>query len=363
MHTVLEAEKETKKQADTIQEALNNNINTFQPDLLMEQIVKNYQITKKIYGPKLLKLLTDYEPEYIEKNKRIPEFKKELKENITKNIEKLREKKLIDKEGNISNKGKIFSTISLIKQLDKYITKETTGQKHTKKKGRYGEKGQTHKYKKGDRYRDLNARKTVRNAIKRKHTKIKKEDLEIYERQHKGKISIIIALDASASMKGKKIEECKKAGTALAYKAIKEKDKIGLIVFGSEIKEAIRPTNNFEQILQAINNIQASKQTDFTKMIQKATELFPAAKETKHLIIITDALPTKGKKPEQKTLQAISKARTAGITTSVIGIKLDTAGQKLAKQMTSIGKGRLSIAKKIDNLGNIILEEYHMIKT
>lgn len=363
MHTVLEAEKETKKQADLIQEALNNNINSFQPDLMMEQLVKNFTIAKKIYGPKLLRLLTDYDPRYIEKNKKIPEFKKELMKNITKNIEKLKEKKLIDKEGNITKKGAILSTTSLIKHLDKYVTKETTGKKHSKKKGHYGEKGETHKYKKGDRYRDLNVRKTVRNAIKRKHSKIEKTDLELFERQHKGKISIIIALDASASMKGKKIEECKKAGTALAYNAIKEKDDVGLIIFGSEIKETIKPTNDFEHVLQAINKIQASKQTDFAKMIQKATELFFTGKETKHLIVITDALPTKGKKPEQETLKAVSKAKTANITTSVIGISLDKQGEKLAKQMASIGGGRLNIVRKIDNLGNIMLEEYNQIKT
>ena len=33
-------------------------------------------------------------------------------------------------------------------------------------------------------------------------------------------------------MKGPKIGACKRAGIALAYKAIEEKDKVGLIVFG-----------------------------------------------------------------------------------------------------------------------------------
>ncbi len=362
MHTVLEAEKETKKQADMIQEAMNNNINSFQPDLLMEQLVKNFTITKQIYGPKLLRLLTEYDPSFIERNKKIPEFKKEMRENIMKNLEKMKEKKLLDKEGNITKKGMLLSTISLVKHLDKFITKESTGKKHSKRKGHYGEKAEVHKYRKGDRYRDLNVRKTVRNAIKRKHTQIEQSDLELYERQHKGKISIIIALDSSASMKGKKIEECKKAGVTLAYNAINEKDEVGLIVFGSRVKDEVRPTIDFTQILNKINEIRTGEQTDFPKMIQKAIELFSSGKETKHLIVITDALPTKGKKPEDETLMAVSKAKTADITTSVIGISLDKAGEELAKQMASIGSGRLNLVRKIDDLGNIMLEEYYQIK-
>ena len=65
--------------------------------------------------------------------------------------------------------------------------------------------------------------------------KIKKEDLSVFEREARGKVYIVYALDSSRSMKGSKIDLCKKAGIALAYQAINENDKIGLLVFGSQI--------------------------------------------------------------------------------------------------------------------------------
>ncbi len=82
------------------------------------------------------------------------------------------------------------------------------------------------------------------------------------EREKTSTTSIIYALDASSSMKGEKIEMSKKAGVALAYNAIKNKDKVGLVVFGSEIKEEITPTEDFNYLLNKITTIRATKQTD-----------------------------------------------------------------------------------------------------
>ena len=182
------------------------------------------------------------------------------------------------------------------------------------------------------------------------------------EREGKGTINIILALDASASMKGAKLETCKKAGIGLAYKALQEKDQVGLIVFGSEVKSAVAPTNDFSTLLKTISDIRASRQTDFSGMIMKSIELFPARDMTKHLIIITDALPTVGKEPERETLKAVASAKAAGITTSIIGIKLDNPGTELAKQVVQIGEGRLSFTKELKEVGQLVLEDYQSFK-
>jgi len=208
----------------------------------------------------------------------------------------------------------------------------------------------------------LNIKRTVRKAIKRQHKSLMKEDLMTNEREGRGKVSIIFALDASASMKGKKIETCKKAGIALAYKAIDEKDDVGLVIFGSDIKKAIPPTQDFSQLLNAMTRITATRQTDFAGMINKSIELLPPTNETKHLIILTDALPTVGKEPEKETLQAISAARGAGITVSLIGVQLDDAGKKLAKQITKVGEGRFSLVRNLDEVGHIVLEDYYSVR-
>ncbi|MBI2151328.1 VWA domain-containing protein [Candidatus Woesearchaeota archaeon] len=67
----------------------------------------------------------------------------------------------------------------------------------------------------------------------------------------------------------------KRAGVALAFQALQEKDKVGLLVFGKDVKESLPPSDNFGEILNKIIRIKTEEQTQFRSMIQKAIELFP----------------------------------------------------------------------------------------
>jgi Mg-chelatase subunit ChlD len=248
-----------------------------------------------------------------------------------------------------------------VEELDHIIPKGLLGQQQSKQRAFYGEPGVSHQFRKGDRYKDIAIRKSIRKAVIRGHSEIIPEDLQGRERIAKGSINVIYALDASASMKGKKLETCKKAGVALAYKAISEKDRVGLVVFGTEVKDFVAPTDDFGFLLQKITRIMASRQTDFALMIRKAIELFPPGLQTKHLIILTDALPTVGKEPEKITLEAVSAARANGITISIIGVQLDKKGIALAEQMARLGNGRFTIAQDLEELDRLVLQDYYTL--
>ncbi|MDP7322449.1 MAG: VWA domain-containing protein, partial [Candidatus Woesearchaeota archaeon] len=360
MHSVLENDKETIEKGKLIRDSINQGLDTFTPDLIYQQLVKNYSMAKHIFGPSLLKLATGYNPDYIEKNINIPEFQKELRFKIQKNIEKLKEEGLLDRDSEISEKGiELASLVMYFEELDKITPKGILGGKIHKKTSIYGGKEDIRTYKKSDRYKDIAIKKSVKLAIRRGHKKLHEKDLKVFERQSKGQSYIVYALDASGSMKGSKIDACKRAGIALAYKAIDEKDKVGLIVFGSEIKTIVEPTQDFSYLLKNITSAKASRETDLAVSLRKSIELFPNDNITKHLILITDALPTIGKEPEQETLQEVSIARNKGITISLIGINLNEKGKKLAKKITELGEGKLYIVKNIENIDKIVLEDYY----
>ena len=360
MHSVLENDKETIEKGKLIRDCINQGLNSFTPDLLYQQLVKNYSMAKHIFGPSLLKLATGYSPDYIKKNINIPEFQKELRFRIEKNIERLKEQGLLEKDNEISEKGiELASLVIYFEELDKIMPKGILGQKIYKKASIYGSKEDVRNYKKDDRYKDIAIKKSVKLAIRRGHGKLQEKDLMVYERQSRGQSYIVYAMDASGSMKGAKIDACKRAGIALAYKAIDEKDKVGLIVFGSEIKTLVEPTQDFSFLIKSITSARASKETDLVATLKKSIELFPNENITKHLILITDALPTIGKEPEKETLQECSIARNKGITISLIGINLNEKGRKLAEKIVELGKGRLYIVKNIENIDKIVLEDYY----
>ncbi len=360
MHSVMENDQETIEQGKLLNEAINNNISAFTPDIMMEQMTKNFKLSKQIYGEKLIRALSGYDESFVEKNIHIPEFQRELRQKISESIEKLKEKKLLDKDSSFTEAGiELASLVTYIEELDNLEPKGFEGEKFQKRIDVYGDKKSIRPYKKGDKYKDVSVRKTLKTAVRRQHKEFTIEDFRLYEREAKGKIHIIYALDSSASMKGHKIDKCKKAGIALAYKAINEKDNVGLIVFGKEVETAIPPTNDFTRLLKNIVSVRAFQETDIAKTIKKAIEPFPNENVTRHLMLITDALPTAGKRPRSDALEAASEAASQNITISLIGINLDKEGADFAKKIVETGRGRLYISRDVEDIDKVILEDYY----
>ena len=160
-------------------------------------------------------------------------------------------------------------------------------------------------------------------------------------------------------MKGNRIDACKRAGIALAYKAIQEKDKVGLITFGTDVKSTVSPTLDFPFLLKHMVSIRASKQTDLTSALKKTAELFPDDNVTKHLILITDAMPTVGKNPEKETLKEVGNLKNHDITISLIGINLEEDAKKFAQKIVEVGEGKLYAINNTRNVDEIVLEDYY----
>jgi Mg-chelatase subunit ChlD len=359
MHSVLESDKDTIDDGRLIADSINQGVGAFTPDMIYQSMVKNYHLAEQIYGESIIRELSGYDARYVKENVHIPEFKRELQKRLRERVEELQEKGLIEKDGSVSEKGmELASLILYVDELDHIIPKGIFGNKVHKKGATYGDKEDVVEYR-NQRYRDVAIRDSLRLAIRRGHVEVGKEDLRAFEIRSKGQIYIVYALDASGSMKGKKIEQCKKAGIALAFKAVEERDKVGLVVFGDRIKEKVEPTLDFVRLLKAITGVSASNETNIAETITEAISLFPSEQVSKHLMIITDALPTKGRRPEEATMEAVSLARARGITTSIIGVKLDAKGERIAKRIAAMGEGRLYKVADLEQMDRIVLEDYY----
>jgi Mg-chelatase subunit ChlD len=161
-------------------------------------------------------------------------------------------------------------------------------------------------------------------------------------------------------MKGNKLGMTKRAGVALAYKTILDRNRVGLLVFNSEIRKVFGLTQDFNQFLYELVRIRAKNQTNISKVIETASELLNASKNTKHIVILSDAMPNIGE--VEQVYEAVAIATARKITVSFIGVDLDEKGEKIAEKITEIGNGRLYKVKKLDNIDSILLEDYEFAR-
>lgn len=367
MRSVMEHDGEDIDDGKLLAESFDYNLSSFQPDLLFEQLVKDYKRAKKLYGPTLIRELTGYDDEYVEKNINIPEFQKHIQQRITQTVEELRKRKLIDKEGEVTREGvRLAALIRYTEELDR-LSNKGHGKEERKERGMYGERAEHEKFRKDKhRFHDIDIRRSVRMASRRGHTHLERDDLIATKRKQRGKITLIYAVDASGSMRGAKIGMAKRAGVALTYQAIQDKNDVGLIIFTSKIEVALAPARDFLNIVEKLTVTRAGLETDIALTIEEAMKLFGDAHGIKHLVLLTDALPTKTKEnkgPQRRVLEAVSAARGAGITISLVGIALDEQGERLARKIVEIGDGKLYLARGAEELDAIILEDYESVRS
>lgn len=358
-HSIVEGNKDRMQQGLLLESSINQGLFAFNADMMFEHIVKDYRQAEKLYGETLLRFVTGYSSNAIKKNINLPEFQRELKQKLKNKIDELKEEGFLGDENEITEKGFTLASLTMyMEELDDLRSKGL-GEKKQKHVMVYGDKENTRTFKHGDRFHDIAIKKSIKLAIRRSHKALETADLQVYEKDSKGKIYIIYGLDASGSMKGKKLEAAKKAGIALAFKAMDEKDRVGLLVFGEKIEQSLEPTTDFSLFIKSLVKVRAHKQTNIALTIEKAIEMFPAMNVTKHLVLLTDAIPTAGEKPLEDTLILVEKAAALGITISVIGVDLDEEGSKLAKKIVELSNGRLYVIKDLENLDRIILQDYY----
>ncbi len=141
MRSVLENDENVINDGKLVSQATHQGFSSFTPDMMFDQLTKDYSTAKNIYGEKLIRLLSGYEPSYIERNVKIPEFKKELQSRIEERMGQLKDRKVIDREGQITDLGfKLGSLILYTEELNKLIPEGFIGEKVHKKSFHYGEK-------------------------------------------------------------------------------------------------------------------------------------------------------------------------------------------------------------------------------
>jgi Mg-chelatase subunit ChlD len=78
-------------------------------------------------------------------------------------------------------------------------------------------------------------------------------------------------------------------------------------------------------------------------------------------LIISDVEPTTGEFPMDETIKAIQSAFARNISISIIGVDMKQDGEELAKKIINITRGKLYVLKSLDELDNVVLEDYYSL--
>jgi len=158
------------------------------------------------------------------------------------------------------------------------------------------DKTSVRRYLKGDTYKDISIRHTLKALVR--HGKQLKEvssrEFRSFEKKRVSNIDIVLCIDISESMNHHaKLNYARTAATGIAKAAIKNGDRVGLIVFSNSATVVKRLTTKDHEINNALLQIRHHQHTNVGDGIKKARELFLKDKtpHKKQIIIISDGIP------------------------------------------------------------------------
>jgi len=126
---VLQNDRVKIEEGRILSEAFNQGIMGFHPDMMFSNVVKNYQMAENLYGEKLMRLITGYNPDYLKRNIKIPEFQNELRQQIKRRFDGMKDSGSLDKEGNITDEGLLLASLVMYtEELDRLEPKGTFGE-------------------------------------------------------------------------------------------------------------------------------------------------------------------------------------------------------------------------------------------
>jgi len=342
-----------------ITEEASRGIAPFTPDMIFAELVKNYRNAEKLFGKRLIRLVSGYDPGYVRRNIKIAEFRKEIKKRVRQLTLQMKRERLLEGE-EYTEKALLIAGLNLLEDELRKLRGMKTG-KWQRNRVKGSEFKEYRQFMQGDRFRDVSFKQSIKVMGRRGHKELLIEDVRVVEKEEREQVNIALCIDSSASMKGEKMANAKKAALALSYTALMKGDTIRIVEFNST-GASIPSGRSFRDIVISISSIVARGQTNIAAAIRKGAEVLHGKKGSRQIILVSDALATAGDSPLRDALDAASELREEGLSLSVVGIALDSEGNKFARRLVELGRGRLYSLKSSAQLDMALLEEYSALR-
>jgi Mg-chelatase subunit ChlD len=216
------------------------------------------------------------------------------------------------------------------------------------------------RFKRGDLFRDISIRHSIREIIKQKKKleDVKKKDLRVIEKRLKQNLDIILCLDVSSSMKEKsKLRFTKLAAAGLSRASLLKNYRIGVVSFSNAASVITPLTDKLAPILNSLIRLRTEEYTNIADGIKCARELLIREKgpQQRQIILITDGKANSvsksvfkdkdvGKKENIGANHTIKEARKIAFKDIKISVLLltdrDNGSEKFCKKIAKLGNGQ-----------------------
>ncbi len=348
---------EKKDEAELLNEMTNRDISGLNPSHLSRVILADVYSAEKSFGRRVIEMLTEANVRELKRMEGSFRFRSKLVTTINEKMKKLTREGLMGDDG-LTTKGVELIALNAFFDEIETIGKMKFGEHEGKKRGGDGQVVETRPYHKGDSYRAIDVRATLRVAASRGHGEIMKGDLRSNERTSSVSVDFAYVLDSSGSMKGAKMDAVKKAALALAYMGMQEGDRVSVVSFRKKAELIVHLTNDLMEIARRIAPLKPGKGTDLAAAIREGRLSLDESHKDKHMILISDAIPTEGVRPVQEALEEASLTASEDVTISVVGIGLDRDGERIAQEIAGIGDGSFYNIGDPSQIHAVMVEEH-----
>jgi len=232
------------------------------------------------------------------------------------------------------------------------------------------------RYSRGDRFRDLSVRHTLKEIARRKRTllEVRETDLRVFKKEPLEPHSdIVLCIDTSGSMGfHQKLTYARLAAAGLVKAACEDGNRAGIVAFGDRGQTIVSLTRkNDGLLLNRIAGLYANGNTNIGDGIKSARELLfrSSSPNRKHVILITDGQASAvseaaftrlssaktGDLTEESALWETSKAVAEGVQVSVVYVApLDEEVDLFIRNIVEIGRGKICRMGGLADLKNML---------
>ncbi|HEY0591477.1 MAG TPA: von Willebrand factor type A domain-containing protein, partial [Thermoanaerobaculia bacterium] len=171
--------------------------------------------------------------------------------------------------------------------------------------------------------------------------------------------TLIFTVDVSGSMAREDRLELVKRALHLLINQLDERDRIGLVVYGTNGEVLLEPTGDHEAIRRAIDRLTPEGSTNAEEglvLAYRLAERYYRRGEINRVILCSDGVANVGRTGPESILESIGEAARRGIELTTVGFGMGNYNDVLMEQLADRGNGHYAYVDSLAEARKVFVE-------